>query len=304
MNNRAVGFRTPNQLHFHLEADEINFFQKNGHIGPFPLLDHVTSAELVETITKKIRQHPKLTGWYGWSHRRRKLSALLLGFLDRDFKSSAHKENDPHGSPQYWAKNVHLLIPEVAELGLRREVMDRINSILGKDVLLWGGWFSAKKVEVHRWHEDVEHREWNGATAWIGLSNVGPNSTMKVISGSHLFGTTPQEVAAERGSNLQSDGEVLDLARRFSRDAKVVQLDLKPGYFFLFSGRTWHGSINTSGKRRAAMIFQYCRPDTRVRIPCSYEIPTKWFRAQPWVMLASGEDRFGVNHVKTRSDQA
>jgi ectoine hydroxylase-related dioxygenase (phytanoyl-CoA dioxygenase family) len=211
------------------------------------------------------------------------------------------EEAAPAGAPRYWYKSAHLLIPEVEELALRSPIVDRMISILGPDLLLWGAQLVRKKDgENHRWHEDVEHVAWAGATAWIGLANVNRESTMKVIPGSHLFGTTPQELVAVHGGKLESDSDTLRLAKAISPTARIVELDLRPGEFFIFSGRTWHASKNSSGRRRVAMILQFAPPSSRVRVPCSFQLPTPWCPSQPLVMLAAGTDRHRVNHVRAR----
>ena len=49
--------------------------------------------------------------------------------------------------------------------------------------------------------------------------------------------------------------------------ARFVQPDVHDGQAIFFDGRLWHGSINTSGKRRLALLLQYTSHDTVVPIP-------------------------------------
>jgi hypothetical protein len=281
---------------FALNAAELSSFHTNGYVGPFSLVEPGLCGALAETLVEKAQSHPVLN----MRSPRRRLEDKLHAFAHRLLGRNP-SEGKPVGPPRYWYKSAHLLIPEAEELALRPQVIDRMSSILGPDLLLWGGQLVAKRDgEHHRWHEDIEHVAWAGATAWIGLTNVGRDSTMKIIPGSHLFGVTPQELAKRHGARLESDTDTLRLAQQISPAASIVELDLTPGDFFIFSGRTWHASKNSSGRKRVAMIFQFCPSSSRARIPCSYELPTPWYPSQPWVMLALGKDRHQVNHVQSR----
>jgi ectoine hydroxylase-related dioxygenase (phytanoyl-CoA dioxygenase family) len=285
---------------FALTPAELSSFQRDGYIGPFPLIEPRLCGPLAEVLVAKVRSQPALK----MRSRRRRLGAAVHALARRLFGSPV-VGTGPAGAPRYWYKSAHLLIPEAEELALRSPIVDRMVSILGQDLLLWGAQLVAKESgENHRWHEDVEHVAWVGATAWLGLANVNRESTMKVIPGSHLFGITPQEFAARSGGDLARDGDALRLARRIAPAARIVELDLRPGEFFIFSGRAWHASKNSSGRRRIAMIMQFSPSSSRVRVPCSYELPTQWHPAQPLVMLAAGRDPHGVNHVRDRSPRA
>ena len=281
---------------FTLTAAELRSFQTNGYVGPFPLIEPRLCGPLAETLVEKALSHPVLN----MRSPRRRLEDAIHALTHR-LLARRPPDGKPEGEPRYWYKSAHLLIPEAEELALRPAVLDRMRSILGPDLLLWGGQLVAKRDgEHHRWHEDIEHVAWSGATAWIGLTNVARDSTMKIIPGSHRFGVTPQELAQRHGGSLQSDDDTLRLARELDPTAHVVALDLRPGEFFIFSGRTWHASKNSSGHKRVAMIFQFCPSSARARIPCSDEIPTPWYPSQPWVLLAAGEDRHHVNHLRRR----
>jgi ectoine hydroxylase-related dioxygenase (phytanoyl-CoA dioxygenase family) len=281
---------------FALTAKELDSFQRDGYVGPFPLLDPRLCTSLAESLVAKTRRHPDLNR----RSLRHKVESAIHAIAARGLGRPLPVWK-PVGAPGYWYKSVHLLIPEAEELALRPEIVDRMISILGPDLLLWGVQLVAKKAgENHRWHADIEHVAWTGATAWLGLANINSQSTMQVIPKSHLFGVTPQELAKRQGARLESDSETLGLAQQMSPDARIVELDMKPGDFFIFSGCTWHASKNSSGRERVAMISQFSPTSAQPRIPCTYELPTPWYSVPPWVMLAAGEDRHGINHVQRR----
>jgi ectoine hydroxylase-related dioxygenase (phytanoyl-CoA dioxygenase family) len=79
-----------------------------------------------------------------------------------------------------------------------------------------------------------------------------------------------------------------------------VRIPVKPGGFFLFDGRLWHGSDNTGPNIRLAMIIHYSRPDVRVQIPLNFDAPVHWHESRPPCVLVSGEDRHGINRLVGR----
>lgn len=295
-NTESLCIQNPENLSsFSLSPEELKFFNENGYIGPFTFLETTECDALTEIIDRKIHLRPVLT--MRWSRSRIKY-LKISSWLRKLFKLPPPSSTS-NTRPIYWYKSAHLLVKEAADLALRKEILGRIKSILGNNILLWGTQLVRKKNnESHPWHSDIEHVEWNGVTVWIGLQNVGPDSTMKLITGSHLFKTTPQELYTKSSCDLNSDQEVLKLAQNLSNNAKLVTLDLRPGEFFIFSGNTWHASVNSSGRRRSAMICQFSKTDQRIRIPISFNLPVEWDPRQPWVMLASGMDTHHLNHIK------
>jgi ectoine hydroxylase-related dioxygenase (phytanoyl-CoA dioxygenase family) len=267
-------------------AEQKAFFEENGYLGPLPFLSQDEAGALGEEVDFLISVNSLPT-----SHR--------SGIAARSLKSSEDFQSDhlsPYGQPRYWAKCAHILIPKVAAIGRSEVFSPFIRDLLGPDILLWGAQFIKKpRGDAHRWHVDIEHMAWEGVTFWFPLCNVSKESTIKFIPGSHHFDLIPQFLPKK--VNLENDQAVLDAIHPKYPDAKIVSMDIKPGEFVLFAGRTWHSTINQTKYTRKALIFQYCRTDARVRIPMSFNIPTIWAPDQPWVMLISGEDRYGINHI-------
>lgn len=282
---------------FHLSREEKKFFEAHGYLGPFPLLGTDSVDAYSDLVLGKKTQHPCLARFYKSARRRNFDRAYVLA--QRVYHRLTGK-NGPLGTPTLWYKNTHLLIQEVAAPGLQPEILQRLQGILGEDLLLWGAEIIVKQGTSHRWHVDVEHTVWEGTTAWLGLANVGADNTMKIIPGSHRFGASPQELATRHGVTIENDEQLLSLARRVQPDAQIVTMDLRPGDFFIFAGSSWHASHDVSPKRRTAIIYQYCKPSARVRIPQNYDPPDpKFYPAQPPVMLASGQDNFRINHLRS-----
>ncbi|MET0241517.1 MAG: SDR family NAD(P)-dependent oxidoreductase [Sphingobium sp.] len=291
---------------FHLSAEELEFFNTNGYIGPFKCFDEDLGEPYSELMLGKKRYFPLLDDMFQKTNKGKigKIKGKLKGKAEQVRDTAYGKmqtlsgEKGPLGKPRHWYKSTHFLIPEVGKLGKLPQIVDRMQSILGNDLLLWSCQIMNKKAQSHRWHEDVEHVEWTGATVWMGIDNVGPGNTMKVIPGSHLYGISPQELAVKDGADLSSDESILAALRKTRPEAEIVTIEMKPGWAFIFAGRAWHASHDVTDKVRSAVIFQYCAPSERVRIPMTYEPPHVTFHpAQPWVMRVAGEDKFGVNHV-------
>jgi non-heme Fe2+,alpha-ketoglutarate-dependent halogenase len=185
---------------------------------------------------------------------------------------------------------MHAFLPLVAQVAAHYAIVDRVSSVLGPDIIVWGASIStARPTQQHRWHVDVEHARWPGVTVFVALENVSDKSTLKVISGSHRFPLLPQEVGELR------DKDVIALGRTLNPSAQLTSVLLRPGEFFIFDGKLWHGSRNMSWRKRSALLIQYCRPDARVAIPLTFDEPVLWHPHRPPCLLVKGQDRFGIN---------
>jgi ectoine hydroxylase-related dioxygenase (phytanoyl-CoA dioxygenase family) len=147
---------------------------------------------------------------------------------------------------------------------------------------------------VHRWHVDLEHRQWHGVSVFLGLENLDLDSTLKVLTGSHRMPERPQAYG------VQDDAGALAAVRRQASEAEIVRVPLEPGQFFLFAGRLWHGSHNTGTRTRLAMILHYSRPDVRVQVPLNFDDPIRWHPSRPPCVLVAGQDRHGLNRLVGR----
>lgn len=116
----------------------------------------------------------------------------------------------------------------------------------------WGGDVVVRKpAQVHYWHTDIESSDVDGGyvSAWIGLENTSRDSTIQMVSGSHLFGKTIQEFYAEAGQHrTESRAEqALALAHRIMPSAELIQPACCDGDVLLFDGWLWHGSRRRHG---------------------------------------------------------
>jgi hypothetical protein len=198
--------------------------------------------------------------------------------------------------PGEWLKGLHLRTGPLLRTGLREEVVGRVASLLGDDLLLWGCQVVRQRPgERHRWHADVEACAWPCVNAWVALENVTPLSTLSLVPGSHRFPLTPQDLGRDRGLDLHDFASVAAAARVWDVEAGIVSADVGPGEFVLFDGRCWHASRNDGSEVRTALLLQYSPPDADIRRPASYDSPVRWHADKPACVLARGRDRFGIN---------
>ncbi len=199
-----------------------------------------------------------------------------------------------------WTKGRHTVHPPMAHVGMNPLLLREVTAALGPDLLLWGSQIIRQKPnEQHRWHVDVEHTAWEGVTAWVAAKNVVPGESFSVITRSHRFGITPQELARQQQLDLTDADAVASAARKIDPASKLVNVAVADGQFILFKGRLWHGTRNLTNQNRYAMIFQYTQPDSYIRIPASYHVyPVTAWRGRPECLLVQGRDAAGVNRVR------
>lgn len=202
-----------------------------------------------------------------------------------------------------WYKSPHEKSPPILKIASNPAIIEKLNPILGDDVLLWGSHFICQPPEgAHGWHLDVEHGSWDGVTLWIGLKNLNEKTTVSLISYSHLLNIVPNELNKNKGISIYDDEAILNEAKKLDPRCELKTFTLNSGEFIMWSGRVWHTTLNKSDKTRFSMILQYCSPDSITKIPLNYEYPdTKWSKVQPPCILISGQDNFHRNNVIPRS---
>ena len=148
----------------------------------------------------------------------------------------------------------------VHELATRPEIVERMASLYGPDLLLWATYFFTKQPGGKEipWHQDQNYWPLEpviNISAWIAIDEATiENSCVRLIPESHKH--VVPHVAA--GSEMEFS-EMADPA--FVDKSKAVPMELKPGEFFLFNEKTLHQSpVNSSNKRRRAMTCRVTIP--------------------------------------------
>jgi hypothetical protein len=204
-----------------------------------------------------------------------------------------------------WYKSFHEKSVPVIRTASVSEITDKLQLLLGNDILIWGSVFIGQKPEqAHNWHLDVEYGSGcNGATLWLGLKNLNSKTTVSLITRSHLLQTAPQELEDKFSIDTLDDNLILNEAKKLDARCELKIFTLNPGEFIIWSGRVWHSTLNNSDKTRFSIILQYCTPDNVPRIPLSYSYPdTKWSDARPPCVMVKGADAFHRNKLVHTKD--
>src|SRR5215469_3624791 len=202
-----------------------------------------------------------------------------------------------HPTPPDWEKGRAVRERFIFELATRQALLSLVSAAVGQDVVLWGASSVLRAPGVtHPWHTDIESGAPEGGfvTAWIGVEHTMRESAPLLISRSHRLGMSVQELRLVRGlrRDLATPAMLLEAAREQDPEASLVQPDMTNGDAILFDGRLWHGSFNGLRRgRRLALLFQYARATSAVRIPDFDQLEWPFrFRAapRPSVIVVSG----------------
>lgn len=152
----------------------------------------------------------------------------------------------------------------VHDIVTRPQILDRLASLMGDDLILWATYFFNKEPGGKEipWHQDFNY--WPieplvNLSAWIAIDPVTTeNSCVRIIPGSHK--KIVPHIPSRDGMAF---GEEADPAH--VDDAKAVNMELKPGEFFLFNERLLHQSNkNVSQMRRLGLTCRVTVPFVRV----------------------------------------
>ncbi len=154
----------------------------------------------------------------------------------------------------------HIVLPWVAALGRRKEILDVVEDIIGPNIrLLVSSIFSkaAQSPSFVSWHQDSSPlglTPHESLTAWVAFSeSTTANGCLRVLPGSHL-GEDRTHVDTYDKDNLLGRGQAIaDIDEK-----QAVNVELEPGQFSIHHERTAHGSgPNTTSRRRVGFSFFY-----------------------------------------------
>lgn len=181
-------------------------------------------------------------------------------------------------------KQQHVHCRVVYDLCTHPAILDRVECILGPDILLWQSRFVVKKPGDREitWHQDANY--WGiepavNVSAWIAIDEATvENSAVQLLPGTHKKVIPHVKAPQEAHSPQQAD------SRYFEMDPNdVVDMELKPGQFFLFTERVLHHSnANRSDKRRLGLAVRLTHPIVRCNNGRN-------------VILVRGQDYMGFN---------
>jgi hypothetical protein len=266
---------------YELTSEERERFERDGWIGPYPLLRESEAQALAPHLK---RAFGETRGYY---------------YPDRPELERFYAEGGSHYEDTPWFQSLHALSPELLAVGCEPAVVERVAQLIGEDVMLWATicFLQEPGARLH-WHSDNEFHAVSGVSAWLGAANTTPENALKLMPGSHRFPKRPEDylsVGEETMESLQDDAHALAIARQWQPEAEIVRPEVRDGEFIVFTGTLWHGSDNPGSAERCAVGLRYSAPDQRIRIPMTAWEPTIWDPASPPTVMVRGEDRYGLN---------
>ncbi len=154
--------------------------------------------------------------------------------------------------------NVHLISPKLDSIVHNSKILDAVESIIGKNILVCSTTLFIKNPNEKgfvSYHQDAKYiglEPHNWVTAWVALtdSNIN-NGCMKMWPKSHLDIKNHNEKFDE--GNLLTRGQTVENVP----ETEVKYVELKAGQMSLHHPRIVHGSgINKSNDRRIGFVIQ------------------------------------------------
>ena len=189
----------------------------------------------------------------------------------QECRDLAGRSEFDHQGERYFRTNAHIVMPFINQVMRHPKLLDMVESILGRNLLVWSAEFFVKPASSRKivsWHQDLTY--WglgdvdDELTAWVALSDVNAASgCMRFIPCSHK-----QQILPHRDTfgedNLLSRGQ--EIAVDVDED-KAHLIELTPGQVSFHHGRMFHASgPNTTGSPRIGLAIRYITPAVRQQV--------------------------------------
>jgi len=189
--------------------------------------------------------------------------------------------------------NAQYLLPFVYHVATAPQLLDRVESLLGPDLMLWSAEFfikAANSDKIVSWHQDLTY--WglgetdDEVTAWLALSDVSVESgCMRFVPGSHHQKLLPHRDTFD-AKNLLSRGQ--EVVAEVDEN-QAVDVVLRPGQLSLHHGRLLHASgPNRSDQDRIGLALRFLTPAVKQQVaPRDYAMQVRGIDAQQnWIHVA------------------
>jgi len=205
-----------------LNANQLKDYQDNGYVAPIDIL----SVEEAKEIKKEIEYIEK------------KWPDELIG-LGRN--------------------NVHYISPVFYRVCHNSKILDAVESIIGKDILVGGTTLFIKDPDNKgfvSWHQDAKYigfEPYNWVTAWLAITDANEeNGCMRMWAGSHKEKIKDHKDTYDE-NNLLTRGQTIPNVPI----EKTTPIILKAGQLSLHHPMIIHGSSpNKSNQRRIGFVIQ------------------------------------------------
>jgi chlorinating enzyme len=189
--------------------------------------------------------------------------------------------------------NAQYLLPFVYHVATAPQLLDRVESLLGPDLMLWSAEFfikAANSDKIVSWHQDLTY--WglgetdDEVTAWLALSDVNVESGgMRFVPGSHHQKLLPHRDTFD-AKNLLSRGQ--EVVAEVDEN-QAVDVVLRPGQLSLHHGRLFHASgPNRSDQDRIGLALRFLTPAVKQQVAQrDYAMQVRGIDAQQnWIHVA------------------
>ena len=155
--------------------------------------------------------------------------------------------------------NAHLISPLLDEVTHNSKILDAVESLIGKNILVCGTTLFIKNPDKKgfvSYHQDAKYiglEPYNWVTAWVAITDSNEhNGCMKIWSGSHKNDLKKHEQTFNE-ENLLTRGQAVNNVP----NEKITPLILEAGQMSLHHPTVVHGSgLNKSDDRRIGFVIQ------------------------------------------------
>ena len=189
--------------------------------------------------------------------------------------------------------NVHLISPKLDSIVHNSKILDAVESIIGKNILVCSTTLFIKNPNEQgfvSYHQDAKYiglEPHNWVTAWVALTDSNDNNgCMKMWPKSHINIKDHNEKFNE--GNLLTRGQTVENVP----EDEVKSIELKAGQMSLHHPRVVHGSgINKSNDRRIGFVIQsYIGTNVKQTL------------GKNSVQIARGEDKHNHHEIINRTN--
>ena len=205
-----------------LTTEQLDHYKNKGYISPVNALSSIEAKEIRDEIEKIEKNWPK-----------------ALEGINRNY--------------------VHLISPVFNKVCLNKNILDAVESIIGKNILICGTTLFIKNPKEKgfvSFHQDAKYiglEPHNWVTVWVAITDANEkNGCMRMLSGSHKENLRHHEQKFDE-NNLLTRGQTI---KNVSLD-KTEPVILKSGQMSLHHPKIVHGSgLNYSDDRRIGFVIQ------------------------------------------------
>ena len=205
-----------------LTTEQLDYYKNKGYISPVDALTSTEAKEIRDEIEKIEKNWPK-----------------ALEGINRNY--------------------VHLISPVFNKVCLNKNILDAVESIIGKNILICGTTLFIKNPKEKgfvSFHQDAKYiglEPHNWVTVWVAITDANENNgCMRMLSGSHKENLRHHEQKFDE-NNLLTRGQTI---KNVSLD-KTDPVILKAGQMSLHHPKIVHGSgLNYSDDRRIGFVIQ------------------------------------------------